>query len=1681
MRLKLPLLKFVIILAFFSFSLFFFSQQVSAQCDGVAECLKNVCRWENASGSCDPGELGCNYNCDDEIISSVGCVQYSQFSCRTAGALGCGINGGSHARVTCRYVGTPPPTTYPIGYNCTGSACTPVYSGPYTYSSATCGGACNPAPPQPSSCPWYTNAGQCAEAFGSFDSGDGNGTGDGCCWTGQSSPPPPPQYGCSNNACKEGSGPYTGDAACAGNCGIKCNLSISESKVASLAHNSKLCGIVGENGVNNPSLINVSCNSEASGDGNSAKSWKMKKIVVPDLNGVGNNGVYSVTDAGVVSNNTVSLDKPTGRFIFGGGQDASNGNVTTNQSKLKFDINLTLTNPPSVTTTACSKIQYTYNPVYGSFKFTSFCGNAVNNQTQLRADVFAILAANGWGNFVYSGGNITESSSPAKANSISETFTTSVSQDGLTTTYLQYLSFSVPFLHDNLPVNGTICEQITSLDSTSADYIQAQISCSGNDTYNNIRQVLLNKFNQTGLRTLAFINQTAGTYLDSNGRIYSHTGTLTDITGQFSSSSVSYSNTLKLDWPDGVPYGSRIVDIYITDGTSDGGGLPAKCPDGSNLTCDHKQQPFTVDTSLPVVEREVTVDSSTLLKVVHKTTDDYQLKSHAVYCGPTAYSDSTSSNSAFITERRLSSDGLSYSYIGAQQIAGYFGADPNIKTCDGAFKDSNGIDTNNNDFKTFATTSTSDTRSTYYLLDENSLKNQNEPYEITFGDGKDGSALGRWYAEDSFCNMPASSPSTTVDIGSPWIQTKGGNAYVQGHSNYDNPLPRYSGTTHAYNYTVNSISFDSSANLCTVPTTNPLKSYLGSKNQKSNAALTSYVNRINQCPEKDDSYATTYALSTNEENAEKGPKGSGRTSKTGQSVQTYNHKLNNVSAYTGGDKALFEYLNKLIDTSGIVGYVNNSIEVTNTNSLTNQNINVFPNPLYPTDGSLKISPKSEYGGNLIENMDNMVSANVSTNTGPNSVKVYKINTDLIIEYNTANDGVWQINNNAIFMVDGDVILEPDIVKNGGSLVIVAKGSIVIGNGKYKSAAFTKDQVVAGTAYPLYDQIDAFLITDGKLITLPDKGGSSNLTYTSNPVKPTETVATKPEIKLNNELVKDIFATTNYPGYPCGVVYYKQANYTNPYSPNETVPSGQDLYLWISIHDPAQSDHGWGNVLIKNNGIRINTLHQSDPGSNQTNYYITIPGSNIKSGNNVLEFGTNGNYGDQYDVTTGYWCAPFILVGSGTNDILSGQIYCRDTNGNKIGVSGVNITYYPSTDTVTYPPAILGTSNTSGNWSGSRDKMVVKPGNGYPPYNYGTISPSHSNYLNTANRSSKASGCFNSNIQEFSFKQNGNNTLVDELNECGDSNQSYYQSTYTYGGETEDRNNMPLNSVNFDLGSCATQDLPTQCTAMTITNGVDSGPDVPITPGSDITITMTVINSTPSTDSGLIVLSNRDHKCNATRSYRAGLSPSNNYGSSYSYMDNSTNDPSTWQDCEPPATQTQTTTRFTKVSSVGSGTVTYTYKIKAEQLLKVDQNTNLPIKSIEFAGPNSVSESLRCKVYAHDNRIVYDGLKIYGGVVQTSTFPRGLNLLNNKTIDMNGTGLSSSLTCKNSGGLYPSDTNPPVNTGIASPCFLRDLIMVQNFVAPAEQIEYDASIQPIFGTILGRKSTLLSIRESTTND
>jgi hypothetical protein len=147
---------------------------------------------------------------------------------------------------------------------------------------------------------------------------------------------------------------------------------------------------------------------------------------------------------------------------------------------------------------------------------------------------------------------------------------------------------------------------------------------------------------------------------------------------------------------------------------------------------------------------------------------------------------------------------------------------------------------------------------------------------------------------------------------------------------------------------------------------------------------------------------------------------------------------------------------------------------------------------------------------------------------------------------------------------------------------------------------------------------------------------------------------------------------------------------------------------------------------------------------------------------------------------------------------------------------------------------------------------------------------------------------------------------------------------------------------------------TQCTAMTI--GVGGGAlgneDVAVTPGSDVNVQMTVLN--PTDTSNMVRINNRDNKCNSTRSNRAALDPLTNPGGTYSEMSRGETDPANFQDCEPPATLSVPTTRFKSISSVVNGnSTTYTFKIKAEQLLKKDLNTGLPIKGIEIADNDQV--------------------------------------------------------------------------------------------------------------------------------
>ena len=1591
------------------------------------------------------------------------------------------------------------------------------------------------------------------EAGGCFSASSWNSGGrdrcsnDGCCGGG-----PPPVYGCNGNSCTEqssGSGPYENDNSCASRCGaVSLTNSTLLTKSASQRNSLACNGTNGtpdlrrssSNSTNNPALFNIDASVEETNPGAYQRSWNVKKI---DFSGgtipattIWNNGAavansytsfasnpgvgfgssqgggftyrtinasiffdLNMTNNGYTPTAGVSCDNSlvfTDREQIGG----SNGNlssITGSKEIFRYGCNSAKANPnplayttlkSNLITEAVNKLNGGTNNGTNTYRWGVFSKDINNVVTELSGKGLEITITEGYYKYKtlgeletiwVSGDQNTYNNLPAEAIDQKYYFYVNFKLNNtltppINTSLVTCTKFMLPLISDQ----SLIAYQLTCTIDKSFPLAGDTTNASSSDDYG-FKEYYKDMLNNNGMVGFTYqgtdfhkIIQSDSTYfayMDSNQVLNFYTNTIspreTDYHRIISSNfPVQYvgdpaSNvarlTFDLVFQDGIPYGNYNLAVTISDGYGPN-------PRQSVINITH-----TVDTYLPVVEREVTVDSTTLLKVVSKAEDDHQLKSHALYCAPTSIS---SAISPYISESR---NGQA---LGTEQIAGYFDADTSVKTCNGVMANNTG------DFKVFNTTATTDTRSTYYLLDESKLKNQNEPYEITFGDGKDGSALGRWYAEDSFCNMPASTPTTTVDIGSPWLQTKGGNTYVQGHS--DNPLSPDRSSVKAFNYTVNNISFDAGNNICTAPLPNGvLKSYLGTKNQKSNAALTSYINRINQCPEKDDSYVSTYALSSNEETDSTGPRGySDRFSKINQAATMYSHKLNNVTNYTGGDKNLFDYLSKLIDTSAIIGYSQNNTENTNDDVIIDGN-----SPLYSgselainyINHSVTVDPT--VGGDLIS----QVGSSITVISAP--VTVFKINGNLNIRYNTANSGKWNINKSSIILVDGDVTLEPDIIKNGGSLVIAAKGSIVIGNGGYKSAALTKDQVAAGTAYPLYDEIDAFLITDGKLITLPDKGGSSNISIASNPIKPIENIATKPEVRLNNEVIKKAEART-----PCIVYYYKDVNRSIPFTQNETVPAGKNLYMSIYLENENDSNFipAWQYTSVRINGVRANITNPLTINGNSANGYIMIPGSYIVTGNNVIEFGEHTNYTDRTDAVTGYWCEPFTVVGTGSTPTISGNVYCRDTNGNKVGVSNTSIVYTttsrvplnPANNATVAPQTVstIATTDSLGNWSANYSRLKVVWDNRAEPYYYGSLVPTNANYPNGASRLNKASGCFNSNLEEISPKMSGNNMLLDEMNSCGDSNQSYYQSTYTYGGETEDRNNLTLNSLNFDLGSCSSQNQPTQCTAMTINGGNE---DVAVTPGSDITVQMTVLN--PTETSNMVRINNRDNKCNSTRSNRAALDPLSQFGS-YSEMSRGATDPANFQDCEPPATVSVPTTRFTSISSVVNGnSTTYTFKIKAEQLLKKDLNTGLPIKGIEIAGPAEYSDSVNCKVYAHDNRIVYDGLKIYGGIIQTSSFPKGMTLGNSLGIDMDGDGANETdLTCKTSGPItnnqnqYPSSTNPTVITGTASPCFLRDLIMVQNFVAPAEQIEYDPSIQGVFGSILGRKSTILSIREST---
>lgn len=1667
--------KTVLIIIIIFFVLLVNPISASAQCTGNPCSWQNICTW----GSCSPLTPGCGTNgfkttCNNTYVCLPQCATQ-----------------GSTTTVT------PGSTTRETTNNNNGGSSTPAtgWCGQASCPQAWCGDvACIGANPS------INEPGGCFSASSWNSGGRDRCSNDGCCGGG-----PPPVFGCNGNSCTEqssGSGPYENDNSCAGRCGNisltnKTTLTKSASQRNSLACN----GTNGtpnlerssSNKTNNPALFNIDASVEETDPGTYQRSWNVKKI---DFSG----GTIPAT---TIWNNGAYVSNPYASFFAnpGVGYGSSEGGgftYRTINAAIVFDLNMTNNGYTTTAGVSCdNSLTFTsreqiggssgnLSAVTGSKEIFRYgCNSAKPAQnpidyTTLKSNLITetVNKLNGgtnngtntyrWGVFSKDVNNVvTELSGKGLELSITEGYyklktiggTETVWVTGNENTYNNLPAEAIDqkyYFYVNFKLNNTLTPPISTSLVTCAKFMLPlssdqslmvyQLTCtidksfplagnttnaSSSDDYG-FKEFYRDLLNNNGMVGFTYqgtdfhkINNTETgffAYMDSNQVLNFYTNTSspreTDYHRILSSNfPVQYigdpsSNvarlTFDLEFKDGIPYGNYNLAVTISDGYGPN-------PKQSTINITH-----TVDTYLPVVEREVTVDSATLLKVVDKAEDDHQLKSHALYCAPTSIN---STISPYISESR---NGQA---LGVEQIAGYFDADPNVKTCNGVMANNTG------DFKVFNTTAVSDTRSTYYLLDESKLKNQNEPYEITFGDGKDGSALGKWYAEDSFCNLPASSPTTSIDIGSPWLQTKGGNTYVQG----TNGASRLNTGTQAYNYTVNNVAIapdpnNPALNICSSSigsvTNNNLRNYISSKNTKSNAALTSYVNRINQCPENTDAYVSTYALSSNENSEGSGPKGNtDRFSKISQSAVEYNHKLNNVSNYTGGDKTLFDYLSKLVDTSGIIGYSQNNTEVTTDDVIIDDRSPIYAGTeglaINSINNSVNVDPRAD--GDLITELG----SSITVVSAP--VTVFKINGNLNVKYNAANNGIWSIEKSAIILVDGNVTLEPDIIKNRGSLIIVAKGSIVIGSGKYKSSAFTKDQVVAGTAYPLYDEIDAFLITDGKLITLPDKGGSSNISITSNPIKPPETVATKPEVKLNNEIIKKVSAVD----YPCTVRYFRNADFTGEFVNNESIPINTDIYIAVARTGAGTDTFqtGVNSPSMKIGSTRVPGLHTIG-----NNYYGTIAGNLIQLGTNTIQWGFNVDF----NTLVGDWCNPVILTGVPVSNPCKVSFY-KDAAFTQPFTAGENVT--------------------------SNQSISL--------YMHRSLNGAFSNYL-WGSVSARVNGSGISNLQQITFNGEiqylGTHTMVE-----GD-NIIQFGVDMRGASSAYDATNPGSNTAwcePFTLVGQTVSAPVTQCTAMTINGGNE---DVAITPGTDITISMTVSN--PLSNSGSIVLNNRDNKCTDTRAFRAGLTATNSYGSSYSVMSNSTNPISNWQECVLPPTNPLNTTVFEYSSpySDNGNSRTYSYKIKAEQLLKTDSNTGLPIKSIEFMGPNIVDESLRCKVYAHDNRIVYDGLKIYGGVVQTSTFPKGMTLGGNLGIDMDGDGVNESdLTCKSSGGSYPTTQTQSVVTGTASPCFLRDLIMVQNFVAPAEQIEYDPNIQLMFGSVLGRKSTLLSIRESTTND
>lgn len=526
----------------------------------------------------------------------------------------------------------------------------------------------------------------------------------------------------------------------------------------------------------------------------------------------------------------------------------------------------------------------------------------------------------------------------------------------------------------------------------------------------------------------------------------------------------------------GITYNEDIPrrDDNITVTVNDGGSAynsiwqnqsqyQAQLSDSKNIT-------QTLDTRSPHIDLALNITAVDKFDATFRAQDASGLLTHAYYCSPSnppspVVAPNQANQSGYISLYKNNP----FRQLTDNQILNY----SSNNNCNF----NSVISGNDWVVKTLANQLSDERKITYTLVDK--ISDQTEPFVIHFGNGY-GSAsvppinqnISDWYAIDNFCNRTDASDTfntsysgtdvsrgVKLDVGSPWLQTLDGNVFASGENqivknlyndrniNFKNNIAGYSTI---FDYSINDIV--TNTNLCDVSSRD---NYI-------------FDNKPNTCPnENDDFVSTLYSI-----NVKNSPTTNiSRLSKFNLDYVRRKTEIFNVEKFTESKfVSYFDYFKDII--------------LKNKNSYKSSIRGVGNCSRYYTfNGNLSLSGGGNISDSLIaltkrNDINGQIIVDIS-DTCNNGVRAIFVDGDLNI-----NSGNWNINTSTLILVSGNTYINPDITKVNvdNNLLIVSKGNIELLGGTYKSQALNINQ------YPLYDRIDAYMISDGKLITYKDNLG-----------------------------------------------------------------------------------------------------------------------------------------------------------------------------------------------------------------------------------------------------------------------------------------------------------------------------------------------------------------------------------------------------------------------------------------------------------------------------------------------------------------------------------------------------------------------------------------------------------------